>query len=224
MGFVVLYLGSIALSYFIIGTTAFQMARDIGNSGGKFNLNKLSDLSSLVNPEQKKLGKIMKFVPFLNVLYALKEGMEYVGNREDVLYQLSTFGAVEEMTEEEKKEFEKHPTGLNCFLISAKADSDKKKPNIEIKIEKTEEGTKVEVNSQDYTDKEKELAEQFFKYGIEKYGGVSEFADALRKNSDQIREEFIESFTKVNENNTSKESEKTEDKGRQYVKKNNSIK
>ena len=52
MGFIVLYLGSIALSYFITGSTAFQMARDIGNSGGKFNLDKLSSLSSLVNPER----------------------------------------------------------------------------------------------------------------------------------------------------------------------------
>ena len=222
MGFIVLYLGSIALSYFITGSTAFQMARDIGNSGGKFNLDKLSSLSSLVNPEQKQLARIMRFVPFLNVLYAMKEGIEYVGHKDDILYQLSTFGAVEEMTDEEKKDFEKHPSALNCFLISAKADSEKKKPKIDIKINMTEEGAKVKVDSPDYTDKEKELAEQFFKYGIDKYGGVGEFADALRKNSDQVRNEFIASLTKANEE-SAKQSDKSEDKGRQYTKKKNGI-
>ncbi len=223
MELLLLYLGSIALSFFITGTTTFQMARDIGNSGGKFNIEKLTKLSSLINPELQKISRIMKFVPFLNVLFSMAEGMQYLGNKEDTLYQLSIFGAIEEMTDEEKKDFEKRPTGLNCLLISAKSDSDKKKPKVDIKIEKTEEGTKVKIDSPDYTDKEKELAAQFFKYGIEKYGGVSEFADALRKNSDQIRNEFLASFTKANDNNSSKESEKTEDKGRQYTKKKNGI-
>jgi len=224
MGFVVLYLGTVALSYFIVGTTAFQMARDIGNSGGKFNLNKLSDLTSLVNPEQKKLGKIMKFVPFLNILYALKEGMDYIGNKDDVLYQLSTFGAIEEMTDEEKKEFEKHPTALNCFLISAKSDADKKAPKVEIKIDKTEQGTEVKVDSDVYSDKEKELAASFLKYGIDKYGSLNEFADALKTNGDQVRNDFIASLANASEKDANKQADKSEDKGRQYVKKNNGIK
>ena len=59
-------------------------------------------------------------IPFYNVAQVLQRTMEYNNARPMVLDQLRIMDALEEMSEYEKEEYQKNPTGLNAFLVPIK--------------------------------------------------------------------------------------------------------
>ncbi len=222
MEFLLFYLATVGAGYFMTLSTMFKMVRDIGDSGYKLNAKKFSELSSMISPEQKKINTITRFLPLVNILAAFKAGVDYVNNRDDILYELSLLNAIEEMTDKEKEEYSKHPTALKCFLITIESEAEKDRPNrtIEIKSVETEQGEKLIIKGEsEARTYDKEEIARFLHYGLNKYKDPRDFIAAYKEDGKKVYEEFLEYSSEQEKKAESKESN-----GPTLTKKNNGIK
>ena len=138
MELVLIYLGTVIASFILELDNGFQMFKDVADAGYKIDIDKMSEFMNKIRNNQKQESLLRIFVPIYNVLRAMQIRMQYIQQRFLVLDQLNVMDCIEEMTEAEKIEYSKKPTGLNAILIPLKA-------NIEIsnaiKIELKDEGT-----------------------------------------------------------------------------------
>ncbi len=216
MGLLLFYLATVGSSYFITLTTAFQMFKDIGDAGYKFKVEKMSELADLISPDQKRMNLVTRLIPIINIFAALGNGVDYIKNREDVLYQLSLYNAVEEMTDEEKSYYSLKPSAIRSLKIAIDSSVETKKQqfNIELKAIKTEEGTKLAINGSEDMTYDQDEAVEFIYYGVKKYKSVAEFMKAYKADSKKVYEEYLDycanqEKTDLKKNQNKESSEKT---------------
>lgn len=58
------------------------------------------------------------YIPIFNIMYMLKMSIDFSKNNQFLLDELSVLGYLEEMTEYEKEEYNKKPTGFQALLIT----------------------------------------------------------------------------------------------------------
>ena len=141
MKIVVLWISTVAASFCIELTNELRMFKDVADAGYKINIDRLSDLSKKLNPDASKITLLSMLIPIFNIIQVFERITKYNNIRPMLLDQLSIIDALEEMSEIEKQEYQKRPTGLNAILVPfklevriAKADSVK----IENENEKSE--------------------------------------------------------------------------------------
>lgn len=120
MEFLVLWLGTSIASFCIEVANELRMLKDVADEGYKVDSNRLSELANQINPDMSKNVFLSMLMPFYNVAQVLQRTMKYNNARPMVLDQLRIMDALEEMSEYEKKEYQKNPTGLNAFLVPIK--------------------------------------------------------------------------------------------------------
>ena len=121
MKYLLVYAATILATELINLDLAFQLMKDIADEGYKINFNKTKELYACLSENVKKQQKLFKIVPIVNVIYAIVSRLTYETQRDKVLIQSRTLGVIEEMTEEEKKEYEKKPTRFNAILVMARS-------------------------------------------------------------------------------------------------------
>lgn len=126
MELLVLYGGSIVLSFSMDLITIFRMLKDIGNAGYKINVKKIEQFKTDDNLSFRYL------IPGYNIFSSMKMGFEFIQNREDVYHQLITIGALEAMSTEEYKKYQSRPNVMNLLMMSF--DEDRKELNLVIQI------------------------------------------------------------------------------------------
>lgn len=130
MKIVVLWISTVAASFCIELTNELRMFKDVADAGYKINIDRLSDLSKKLNPDASKITLLSMLIPIFNIIHVFERITKYNNIRPMLLDQLSIIDALEEMSEIEKQEYLKKPTGLNAILVPfklevriAKADS-----------------------------------------------------------------------------------------------------
>lgn len=130
MKIVVLWISTVAASFCIELTNELRMFKDVADAGYKINIDRLSDLSKKLNPDASKITLLSMLIPIFNIIQVFERITKYNNIRPMLLDQLSIIDALEEMSEIEKQEYLKKPTGLNAILVPfklevriAKADS-----------------------------------------------------------------------------------------------------
>lgn len=130
MKIVVLWISTVAASFCIELTNELRMFKDVADAGYKINIDRLSDLSKKLNPDASKITLLSMLIPIFNIIQVFERITKYNNIRPMLLDQLSIIDALEEMSEIEKQEYQKRPTGLNAILVPfklevriAKADS-----------------------------------------------------------------------------------------------------
>lgn len=130
MKIVVLWISTVAASFCIELTNELRMFKDVADAGYKINIDRLSDLSKKLNPDASKITLLSMLIPIFNIIQVFERITKYNNIRPMLLDQLSVIDALEEMSEIEKQEYQKRPTGLNAILVPfklevriAKADS-----------------------------------------------------------------------------------------------------
>lgn len=130
MKIVVLWISTVAASFCIELTNELRMFKDVADAGYKINIDRLSDLSKKLNPDASKITLLSMLIPIFNIIQVFERITKYNNTRPMLLDQLSIIDALEEMSEIEKQEYQKRPTGLNAILVPfklevriAKADS-----------------------------------------------------------------------------------------------------
>lgn len=116
----VLWIGSSIVSLCLKLKNGFRIFKDIADAGYKINLSRASEVIEQFNPDTLLMNRISVLIPIYNILHAFKQISEYDNIRGRAVEQLSVMGLIEEMTEEEKIEYQKKPTGLNAAFLPLK--------------------------------------------------------------------------------------------------------
>ena len=203
MELLVLWLGTSIVSFGMEMANELRMFKDVADAGYKIDIRRLSDLSKQLNPNASKATLLSMLIPIFNIMQVFQRTVQYNNARPMILNQLNVMDALEEMSEIEKQEYQKKPTGLNALLIplkdeiriskaaSIKIETDTEKSEIFYEMDDSLENiTILKVNgdaSRLTVDEQKKKVIEAWKNivsaGMEKYGDKESFANALRNNT-----------------------------------------
>ena len=203
MEILVIWLVTVIASFGMEISHELRVFKDIANAGYKYNLKRVNELSEYFNSDTLKKTLISLLVIGYNIFYVFDKANKYNNARPMLLSQLDVAGVLEEMTDEEKKEYLKEPTGLNAIKIQIK--SERKLKGVQtLEIEKKNEKGKIIYKFNDTYDdvtvlkatgtlsrltleeQKKRVMDswrEFVNSGVEQYGGKEEFIEALHNNS-----------------------------------------
>lgn len=97
-----------------------KMFKDFADIGYKINVNKMKDIQSNVLPQSNSNIFLNMMIPFLNIASVIRRKSLYENNKQLIFDQYDKMGVLEEMTETEKEEYAKNPSGWNAVLLTAK--------------------------------------------------------------------------------------------------------
>lgn len=123
MEFLVLWLGTTAASFAMELANEFKIFKDAADAGYKINMKRLSEFQKQLSPDATKITFLSMLIPLYNVMSVFQRVIQYENARPMILDQLSVTGVLEEMSDYEKKEYSKRPTGLNALIVPLKAES-----------------------------------------------------------------------------------------------------
>lgn len=142
MKIVVLWISTVAASFCIELTNELRMFKDVADAGYKINIDRLSDLSKKLNPDASKITLLSMLIPIFNIIQVFERITKYNNIRPMLSDQLSIIDALEEMSEIEKQEYQKRPTGLNAILVPFKLEARIAKAD-SVKIENDNEKSEI---------------------------------------------------------------------------------
>ena len=200
---VVWWLGTVIASIGMEISHELRVFKDIADAGYKCDLKRVNELSEHFSPDSSKKTLISLLVIGYNIFYVFDKANKYNNARPMLFSQLDVAGVLEEMTDEEKKEYLKKPTGLNAIKIQIKSERNLtgvqtleiKKKNDKGKIiyrfndtyddvtvlKAT--GTLARLTEEEQKKRIMDSWKNFVKSGVEQYGGEEEFVKALKSNS-----------------------------------------
>ena len=120
MQYFIIYVASILVSLGMDFDYALQFAKDVVDAGGKFNVDKIEDIYKCIPELDRRISKFARFIPIFNVAYSISNRLTYETRRNDILMQLNMIGAIDQLTEEEKEEYNKRPTRFNALMTICK--------------------------------------------------------------------------------------------------------
>ncbi len=117
---------TILLNLFMRSTIAMKMFKDVCSTGCYIKSKRLSEFSdNITTPEQRKSLKMLNYVPFFNVLYAMKLSADYNNQAGAIMDQLYAVDAIGRMDDDLQKKYEEKPTFINalkCTIESSQRD------------------------------------------------------------------------------------------------------
>lgn len=122
MEFFVLWLGTSAASFGMEIVNELRMFKDTADAGYKVDVKRLSELGKQLNPDAPKVTLLSMLIPIFNVIQVFLRTIQYNNVRPMILDQLKVIDALEEMSEFEKIEYLKNPTGLNALIVPLKSE------------------------------------------------------------------------------------------------------
>lgn len=189
-----LWISTVAASFCIELTNELKMFKDVADAGYKINIDRLSDLSKKLNPDASKITLLSMLIPIFNIIQVFERITKYNNIRPMLLDQLSVIDALEEMSEIEKQEYLKKPTGLNAILVPFK---------LEVRIAKAD-SVKIENDN--------EKSEIFYEIGdsLDDITILKVAGDAYRLTEAEQKKKVIEAIGAI-KNFLSEETEKNND-------------
>ena len=112
-----LWLGTVIGSKALEASDIFYMFKVAADNGYKLDVNKVGPVTVLENVDTQ-VEDFISFVPILNLIVQLDRSMATRMQIEEILRTYNEFGAMEEMTKEEKERYQEKPTGRNALKIS----------------------------------------------------------------------------------------------------------
>lgn len=112
--------GSVVLSVFIDVKNNMRLHKDAADEGYKIDMKELSRINKEYYPEQVRFRNIIRFIQLCNIFQSLIDTAKYSDNGLLSLDQLRILGVLEEMSDIEKEEYAKKPTGYNAIKVPYK--------------------------------------------------------------------------------------------------------
>lgn len=120
MKILVMWLGTVVASFFMEIGNELRMYKDVADAGYKINNSKLLEMLGKGRESKPSLSTLFLLTPVINIMFVMKNTLDYNDRRDDLLTQLHVIGALDEMSDYEKSEYAKRPTGLNALLVPFK--------------------------------------------------------------------------------------------------------
>lgn len=202
MEFLVLWLGTSVVSFGMEIANELRMFKDAADAGYKVDVKRLSELGKQLNPNATKTTLLSMLIPIFNVMQVFQRTIQYNNARPMILDQLSVIDTLEKMSEIEKAEYLKNPTGLNALIVPLKTEIRlSKAASIEINDgnehseiyyemgESLDDITILKVSGsasklavEEQKKKVVEAWETFLQAGMKKYGNAETFVNTLKSN------------------------------------------
>ena len=192
--FLIIWITTVLASIGADTSLAFKMIKDVADSGYKIKLDRMKEVSDALNPNVKQMNNFIKLIPVINLIKSFSDLVEYSNLRTNLLDEFSVLDCVEEMTDEEKKQYMLKPTAINAIVIYAKS-----------KIKKEEKDKKITISFKDGNEEGKitfKLIERDNKQdifiisneGIAKSMTIEEQKSKILKTLQLIKDEIDERF------------------------------
>ncbi len=192
--FLIIWITTVLASIGADTSLAFKMIKDVADSGYKIKLDRMKEVSDALNPNVKQMNNFIKLIPVINLMKSFSDLVEYSNVRNNLLDEFSVLDCVEEMTDEEKKQYMLKPTAINAIVIYAKS-----------KIKKEEKDKKITISFKDGNEEGKitfKLIERDNKQdifiisneGIAKSMTIEEQKSKILKTLQLIKDEIDERF------------------------------
>lgn len=120
MNILMIWAISTVTSFFLELANEFRMFKDVADAGYKVDIEKLSEFNKRVNPDATKATLFTMLIPLVNIIDVFRRIAQYDNARPMILDQLNVIDVLEEMSDAEKAEYTKKPTGLNAVLVPLK--------------------------------------------------------------------------------------------------------
>lgn len=120
MNFIGLWITTTVTSYVLDLGLGIKLFKDLADQGYKIDLERYKELKEELNLGNRSV--IIKFIPFLNILNEMKKSFDYNQQRNMIFNSMDVLDLLEEMTDLEKEEYQKKPTGWNAILLPIKVE------------------------------------------------------------------------------------------------------
>lgn len=117
MELLIIWIATIIASFYMEITNELRMFKDVADAGYKVDVSQLSNFGKQLNPDASKVNLLSMLILGVNMLTVFQRAIQYNNVRPFVLDQLHVIDALEEMSELEKEEYAKNPTGFNAVMI-----------------------------------------------------------------------------------------------------------
>lgn len=203
MEILVLWLGTCIASVGMKLANELRVFKDVADAGYKIDVNKLLECGNQLNPNASKVTSLSMLIPIFNMMQVFQKIIQYNNIRPLVLDQLNVIGALEEMSEIEKAEYLRKPTGLNALMVLLKSEIRLARAN-SIKISNDDgiseiyykmgnsldditilkvTGSATRLTVEEQKKQVVETLETLVQAGLEEYGDVDTLIDALKNNA-----------------------------------------
>ena len=218
MKIVVLWISTVAASFCIELTNELRMFKDVADAGYKINIDRLSDLSKKLNPDASKITLLSMLIPIFNIIQVFDRMVKYNNIRPMLLDQLSIIDALEEMSEIEKQEYLKKPTGLNAILVPFKLEARIAKAD-SVKIENDNEKSEIFYEIGDSLDDITILKVAGDAYRLTEAEQKKKVIEAIKSSLSEETEEYddVENATNTIKDNDDLELKDTDNKEEQNI-------
>lgn len=122
MEFLGIWLGSCITSFGIEIATSFRMFKDVADAGYKIDIERMDKITKILDPDSSKREFLTMLLPVFNIMHSSFKAIGYNNAKSILLDQLEVLDVLEEMSEIEKQEYQKRPTGLNAILVPLKSE------------------------------------------------------------------------------------------------------
>ncbi len=122
MEILIIWIITVIASFCLEISNDFRMFKDVADAGYKIDSKRLSELGKQLNPNGSKIKSLLMLIPMLNIMLVFQRAIQYNNIRPMVLDQLRVMDSLEEMSEIEKAEYQKNPTGLNALIVPLKSE------------------------------------------------------------------------------------------------------
>ena len=178
MEFLVLWLVTCVASFGMEFANGLRMFKDLADAGYKVDEKRFLELGKQLNPNETKA---ILLIPVFNLIQVFQKTILYNKVRPIILDQLSVMDVLKEMSEIEKTEYLKNPTGLNALVVSLKT---------EIRLSKAK---KIEINDgNEHGEIFYEIGKSFADITILKVTG-----SVSRLNAEEQKKKIIEELDKI---------------------------
>lgn len=120
MEILIIWLFTILASLGIEISNELRIFKDVADAGYKIDTEGLSEFNEQLFPNETKIELLSILVPGINIFKVFQRTMQYNNARFVILDQLRVMNVLEEMSEIEKIEYMKNPTGLNTLALHSK--------------------------------------------------------------------------------------------------------
>ena len=142
MKYLLMWLMTVCVSYGMELANELRYFKDIADNGYRVDFKKMNAKIRELNMPSPTINIRKYLIPFYNMFLTVQNTMNYINQRDMVFNSFKVLNCLEEMSEEEKREYAKKPTGLNAILIPLKMDLKLQKASkVVVRNENGEEGT-----------------------------------------------------------------------------------